>query len=143
MKKSFGAIRPNINTADNKPGHLLRSQVTAAHFIVLFAILFTGCKKYETQPNNGSQVASVSKLSADMEVLTYYRGLGKETLQELQQARAATAPAPRPAGSACASAPASVPLARTIGSPTSSIFTPRAGAPAACAPPSPRAACRA
>jgi len=91
MKKSFAAIRSNINTADNKPGHLLRRQVTGAYFIVLFAILFTGCKKYETQPNNGSQMASVSKLSADMEVLTYYRGLGKETLQELQQARAATA----------------------------------------------------
>jgi hypothetical protein len=59
--------------------------------VMLGALFFAGCQKEgKIQPDVlGSE--NINKANADMEVLTYYKGLDKQTLKELQQARAATA----------------------------------------------------
>ena len=55
-------------------------------FILLGAFLFTGCVKENTTGKN----TETSAQKADKEPLTYYEGLDFQTLQELQQARAAS-----------------------------------------------------
>jgi hypothetical protein len=54
-------------------------------------LLFTGCKKYTSEPKSEDQILSNRNTNVDQELLTYYKGLDKQTLLELQQARAATA----------------------------------------------------
>jgi len=60
-------------------------------FILVGALLFGGCKQEKTvEPADKVQVQG-TQINPDPELLTYYSGLDFQTLQELQQARAATA----------------------------------------------------
>jgi hypothetical protein len=58
---------------------------------LISTFLFTGCKQQEIVPENETEFISDKETSADKEFRTYYDGLDKQTVQELQQARAATA----------------------------------------------------
>lgn len=60
--------------------------------ILLITILFMGCQKENTNlPENEAKLMSLNSMNTDQEFRTYYTGLDKQTVWELQQARAATA----------------------------------------------------
>ena len=60
--------------------------------MILIGFLFTGCKKQDMNaPENDAQLASNSVMNTEEEFRTYYDGLDRQTLGELQQVRAATA----------------------------------------------------
>jgi hypothetical protein len=60
--------------------------------MILIGFLFTGCKKQDMNaPENDAQLKSNTAMNTDEEFRTKYDGLDRQTLWELQQARAATA----------------------------------------------------
>ena len=62
-------------------------------FVTVLAglLLFTGCKKQDINaPGNDAQLSNTN-VNADLELLNFYKDLPKQTLHELQQARASTA----------------------------------------------------
>jgi hypothetical protein len=59
---------------------------------VLFSVLlFTGCKKQDTNVSENETQLITKATNTDKELLTYYETLAPQTLWELQQARSATA----------------------------------------------------
>lgn len=59
--------------------------------ILLGALLFSGCKQDKIFDAADNVQPERSQMNPDPELLTYYSGLDPQTMQELQQARAATA----------------------------------------------------
>src|SRR5882672_9139929 len=59
--------------------------------ILVGTLLFSSCKQEKTFEKTDSVQAEGTQINPDQELLTYYSGLDFQTLQELQQARAATA----------------------------------------------------
>jgi hypothetical protein len=75
---------------------LPRSPWNTGSFFYLVALLstflFTGCKKQDIKaPESEAQLTSNQAANEDKEFRMYYDGLAKQTVSELQQARAATA----------------------------------------------------
>jgi hypothetical protein len=67
------------------------NKVPLFYLIVLSAFLFAACKKQDMDQVGRTQSTNNSEISEDKDFLSTCKGLSKETLKELQQARAATA----------------------------------------------------
>jgi len=81
MYKIFNSIRNGNSLPLPSPLYLV---------ILSTTLLFTGCKKYTSEPKSEDQILS-NRNTNEQELLTFYKGLDKQTLFELQQVRAATA----------------------------------------------------
>ena len=58
--------------------------------ILVSTFLFSGCKREKTFEGADKTEVQGTQINPDPELLTYYSGLGSQTMQELQRARAAT-----------------------------------------------------
>src|SRR5438045_2899825 len=84
MKKIFYSIA--------QKQHQLACSTSALLLVTTVSTLFAGCQKgARLQTGNASVGENITKTNADLEVINYYKGLDRQTLGELQQARAATA----------------------------------------------------
>lgn len=85
MKPTMILIENKFRTASEKAS--TASAIPVFYFLILvIAILFSGCAK----DNVSEAKPRAEQLSAEKEPLTYYEGLDAQTMQEIQQARAAS-----------------------------------------------------